>query len=96
MDSEGYIPGLLARLEVAAGGWLTPPHSGRLVLADLPPLMRGAAAATSGTASRLWAHAERVTSARLWVVGDVDGDREVWERVVDVVERAAAARPAVN
>ncbi|MGW2255095.1 hypothetical protein ACWCXH_33660 [Kitasatospora sp. NPDC001660] len=91
MDGERYIPGLLARLQDAGGGWLTPP-SGRLVLGELLPLLNSAAAGTTGRASRLWTYAATAASAQLWVAGD-DPDRELWDHVANAVARAAAEQP---
>ncbi len=89
---EPYVPGLLARLQAAGGGWLTP-ASGDLALRDLVPLLERAAAATSGRASVLWAHAAVMAGAKLWVACEVDSDGELWDRVLEAVERAAAGQP---
>ncbi|MFF2751102.1 hypothetical protein ACFVVA_36900 [Kitasatospora sp. NPDC058048] len=94
MHVERFVPGLLARLQAAGGGWLTPVSGEDLVLLDLVPLLERAAAATSGRASGLWADAARMAAAKLWVACEVDSDREVWERVLEAVARAAAERPA--
>ncbi|MFI9366070.1 hypothetical protein ACIG5E_34220 [Kitasatospora sp. NPDC053057] len=87
-----YIPDILARLEHAAGGWLTP-VSGPLALGQLVPALQAAAAATSGQTSRQWAHAANATSARLWVAGDVGADRDFWDDLHATVAQAAAAQP---
>ncbi|MFE7194463.1 hypothetical protein [Kitasatospora sp. NPDC057541] len=94
MEDDRYVPDLLVRLELAAGGWLTP-SSGPLAVRDLLPLIRRARDSTAGPARRSWDVALRVTDAQLWFLGgsELDSDRELWERVHDAVRRAAAEQP---